>query len=128
MLVAEALPGIGALTDAICKDEPKPCSKDLLTDAENCGACGNVVCLISFVPPCPPTMTTVCMDFSSEGANKYISSVQQVSAQTELARVTLARARSVRRSALVDLAVPVYVPARLRELGTVLMAAHHVQA
>lgn len=41
VLVAEALPGIGALTDAICK-EPKPCSEDPLTDANNCGSCGNV--------------------------------------------------------------------------------------
>jgi uncharacterized protein (DUF736 family) len=42
VLVSDALPGIGALTDAICK-EPKPCSEDLLTDPKNCGSCGNVV-------------------------------------------------------------------------------------
>jgi hypothetical protein len=45
LLIADALPGIGQLTDAICK-EPKPCSEDLLTDPENCGACGNVVSVI----------------------------------------------------------------------------------
>lgn len=44
-LVAEALPGIGQLTDAICK-EPKPCSQNLLTDVNNCGQCNNTVCLV----------------------------------------------------------------------------------
>jgi hypothetical protein len=44
-LVAEALPGIGELTDAICK-EPKPCSENLLTDVNNCGQCNNTVSLV----------------------------------------------------------------------------------
>jgi hypothetical protein len=48
LLVSEALPGIGALTEAICA-EPKPCSEDLLTDPNNCGSCGNVVSYI--LPP-----------------------------------------------------------------------------
>jgi hypothetical protein len=39
--VNEAFPGIGELTDAVCKDK-KPCG-DLLTDPNNCGSCGNVV-------------------------------------------------------------------------------------
>jgi hypothetical protein len=42
LLVSEALPGIGALTDAICKQE-KPCSENLQTDVNNCGRCGNTV-------------------------------------------------------------------------------------
>lgn len=42
LLVSEALPGIGQLTDAICSQE-KPCSEDLLTDVNNCGRCDNVV-------------------------------------------------------------------------------------
>ncbi|KAI9863286.1 MAG: hypothetical protein M1824_000486 [Vezdaea acicularis] len=36
--VNEAIPQIGQLTDALCK-VPKPCG-DLLTDPNNCGACG----------------------------------------------------------------------------------------
>jgi hypothetical protein len=44
-LVAEALPGISQLTDAICK-EPKPCSENLLTDVNNCGQCNNTVSLV----------------------------------------------------------------------------------
>lgn len=53
LLVNEALPGIGQLTDVICK-EPKPCTKDLLTDSNNCGTCSNVVCksLFIFSPHC----------------------------------------------------------------------------
>lgn len=41
-LVAAALPGIGEITDAICKEE-KPCSENLLTDVNNCGQCNNTV-------------------------------------------------------------------------------------
>jgi hypothetical protein len=44
-LVAEALPGISQLTDAICK-EPKPCSENLLTNVNNCGQCNNTVSLV----------------------------------------------------------------------------------
>ncbi|MCJ1248042.1 hypothetical protein MMC30_005257 [Trapelia coarctata] len=39
--VNEIIPQIGDLTDALCKG-PKPCG-NLLTDPNNCGACGNVV-------------------------------------------------------------------------------------
>jgi hypothetical protein len=49
LLVSEALPGIDALTNAIC-NQPKPCSEDLLTDPNNCGSCGNVVSFYIFSP------------------------------------------------------------------------------
>lgn len=49
LLVSEALPGIDALTNAIC-NQPKPCSNDLLTDPNNCGSCGNVVSFCIFSP------------------------------------------------------------------------------
>lgn len=42
LLISDALPGIGQLTDAICSQE-KPCSEDLLTDVNNCGQCNNTV-------------------------------------------------------------------------------------
>jgi hypothetical protein len=45
LLVSSALSGIGEIVDTICA-EPKPCSEDLTTDNANCGACGNVVCLL----------------------------------------------------------------------------------
>lgn len=38
--INELFPGIGELTDAVCKDK-KTCG-NLLTDPKNCGACGNV--------------------------------------------------------------------------------------
>lgn len=41
--INELFPGIGELTDAVCKDK-KTCG-NLLTDPKNCGACGNVVCI-----------------------------------------------------------------------------------
>jgi hypothetical protein len=53
LLVSEALPGIDALTNAIC-NQPKPCSNDLLTDPNNCGSCGNVVSFCIFSPDAPP--------------------------------------------------------------------------
>ena len=45
--INELFPGIGELTDAVCKDK-KTCG-NLLTDPKNCGACGNVV-RISYPP------------------------------------------------------------------------------
>jgi hypothetical protein len=68
-----------------------------------------------------------CNYVSSEGTNCAFSA-QQAYAQMEHAQATFAQARFVGRSALVDRAVRVSVPARPRELDTALMAARHVQA
>jgi hypothetical protein len=117
MLVAEALPGIGALTDAICK-EPKPCSSDMLTDPLNCGACGNVV---SSPHSLPRDLLSV------EETNCAGISVPLESAPMEHALATLALVKPAARSGLVDLEEAAYALALPKELGTAWMAALHVQ-
>jgi hypothetical protein len=63
-LVSEALPGIDALTNAIC-NQPKRCSNDLLTDPNNCGSCGNVVSFCIFSLTCSPLLLSTVPSFAT---------------------------------------------------------------
>jgi hypothetical protein len=88
LIVSDALPQIGELTDAICHHE-KPCSEDLLTDPNNCGSCGNVVCFpfpFSLFPPPYPTQ-----QHRTNHSSVLPESVQMVRAQATPAPVKLAQ-------------------------------------
>lgn len=60
--------------DAICDNVQKPCSEDLLNDDDNCGRCGNQVCLFS---PSHSSLTSFLLSLE-RNANVIPNSVLQV--------------------------------------------------